>query len=220
MAEIWLAFVAGLAGSAHCLGMCGGIVAAVVLKDQSLSPRGRLVSQVLYNLGRIFTYALLGVAAGTAGSSLDLLAVKFAGLAVFCAADLLVIALGVGSACNVPYLTLSSLEKIAGHLFEKLIGASVSGAAPLTSFPLGLLLGFLPCGLVYGPLIVAAGRGPVLGGAMMIALGLGTAPALFFAGSATALLSQRVRRRMLRLEGVAVALLGTVALWRTLGELR
>src|SRR6266540_5998044 len=98
MTEIWLAFVAGLVGSPHCLGMCGGIVAALSMTGRLGPPRARLLSQLFYNLGRVSTYTLLGMGAGMIGSSLDLLAVRSVAVWFFLAANILVIVIGLASA--------------------------------------------------------------------------------------------------------------------------
>jgi sulfite exporter TauE/SafE len=220
MTEVWLAFIAGLVGSPHCLGMCGGIVAALSMTTRLGAPRSRVLSQVFYNLGRITTYALLGGAAGLVGSSLDLLAVRSVSFWFFCGANIFVIIVGLVSACGVKWLNLYSMESSAGKFLARPLRRAISGSSPLSGFPLGLLLGFLPCGLVYGPLMVAAGSGsPLLGGAIMAALGFGTMPVLFVVGTASTAVSGVMRDRMFRFTGVIVALMGLVGLWRVLAKM-
>ncbi|MCM2359612.1 MAG: sulfite exporter TauE/SafE family protein [Geobacteraceae bacterium] len=220
MTEVWLAFIAGLVGSPHCLGMCGGIVAALSLTDRLGPPPSRILSQVFYNLGRITTYALLGAAAGLIGSSLDLLAVRSAAFWFYCAANVFVIAVGLASALGLTWFNFYAMESAAGHLLARPLRRAISGNTPLSAFPLGLLLGFLPCGLVYGPLMVAAGSGsPFLGGAIMAALGFGTMPVLFIFGSASTAVSSAMRERMFRSVGLIVALMGMAGLWRVLAKM-
>ncbi len=220
MIEIWLAFCAGLVGSVHCIGMCGGIVAALAMTGPDGVVRSRIFTQALYNLGRIATYTLLGVAAGLIGSSLDLLALKSVALWFLCAANIFVIGVGLASALRVPWFNLSSLEMAPGRFLARPFKAFASGTSRFSAFPLGLCLGFLPCGLVYGPLMVAAGSGnPLRGGAIMAALGLGTMPALLMFGSASAAISGVVRDRLFRLLGLLIALMGSVGLWRLLGKM-
>ncbi len=220
MTEIFLAFTAGLVGSVHCLGMCGGIVAALSMSAPQGTMRTRLFGQMLYNLGRISTYALLGAVAGLIGSSLDLLALRSVAFWFFCAANIFVIGVGLASALRWSWFNLTSLEMAPARFLAAPFRMAASGKSRWAAFPLGLCLGFLPCGLVYGPLVVAAGSGnPFTGGAIMAALGIGTIPALLLFGSGSAALSGVVRDRMFRLLGLLIALMGTAGLWRVLGKM-
>ena len=217
MIEIWLAFLAGLAGSFHCVGMCGGIVAALAMTRGSRPFGSRLGSQICYNLGRISPYTRLGAAAGLIGSSLDFVALRSASSWVFLGANLFVIVVGLSSALGLSGLNLSSLEGRGARFFAEPLRRAIASDAPLAAFPLGLMLGFLPCGLVYAPLMAAAASGgPGLGAATMAALGLGTLPMLLFLGTASSAVSGRLRSAMLRLAGLAVALMGAAGLWRAL----
>lgn len=219
MIEIWFAFLTGLAGSFHCLGMCGGIVAALSMSAPGGGFGPRLKSQLGYNLGRIATYTLLGALAGLAGSSLDLMAMKGVSFYFLIGANLLVIAVGLSSALRLNALGFSALEGRGAQLLALPLRRALSGGTALASFPLGLVLGFLPCGLVYAPLIAAAGTGSLtLGAATMAALGVGTLPVLLGFGTASSALSGRLRSLMLRLTGVAVALMGAAGLWRALAR--
>lgn len=208
MAEIWLAFVAGIAGSGHCLGMCGGIVAAF----SACGAAGSRRKAALFNFGRICTYALLGLSAGLLGQTLDLLLLHSISMAVFAVGNLFVLLTGIG---------LILRRNLSGNLgFTKILDAvpllripqprSIAGY-----FPLGLVFGMLPCGLVYATLAVAATTGsPLTGGAMMAALGLGTFPALFFAGALAGLPAARGRRIVPLVMGIAFVALGGAGMWR------
>ena len=219
MIEIWLAFLAGLAGSFHCIGMCGGIVAALAMTRGSLPFGARLGSQICYNLGRVTTYTLLGGVAGLVGSSLDLVALRSVSSWFCIGANLCVILVGLCSALGLGALNLSSLEGRGARFLAAPLKRLVSSESTLAAFPLGLLLGFLPCGLVYAPLVAAAASGgPGLGAATMAALGLGTIPVLLLLGTASSAISGALRSAMLRLAGVAVALMGAAGLWRALAR--
>ncbi len=220
MIEIWLAFLAGLAGSVHCLGMCGGIVAALSMTGRCGTLNSRIASQLFYNLGRISTYALLGCAAGFIGSSLDLPVLKSFGIWFFCGANLFVIVVGLASALRLSWFNLSSMGGSAGQFLAGPLKRVISGTSPLSALPLGIILGFLPCGLVYAPLMVAMGSGsPLRGGAIMAALGLGTMPLLLLFGTASSAISGMIRDIMFRLVGVIVALMGVAGLWRVLAKM-
>ncbi|HBG06402.1 MAG: hypothetical protein A2075_21885 [Geobacteraceae bacterium GWC2_58_44] len=219
MIEIWFAFLAGVAGSFHCIGMCGGVVAALSMTGSNGAIRYRLESQLCYNLGRIATYTLLGALAGLAGSSLDLLAIKSVSTWFLVGANLFVIAVGLSSALGSSAFNLSSLETANAGFLARPLRRAVSSHSPVAALYLGLVLGFLPCGLVYAPLIAAAGSGSlVLGAATMAALGLGTIPLLLVFGTASCALSVELRASMLRVAGVAVALMGAAGLWRALAR--
>jgi sulfite exporter TauE/SafE len=219
MIEIWLAFLAGLAGSFHCVGMCGGVVAALAMTRGGHPFASRLGSQLCYNLGRLTTYTLLGALAGLIGSSLDFGALKAVSSWFFIGANLFVIAVGLSSALGLSRLNLSALEGRGARYLAAPLRRALSGNSSLAALPLGLLLGFLPCGLVYAPLMAAAASGaPGRGAATMAALGLGTLPVLLLAGTASSAVSGALRSAMLRLAGLAVALMGAAGLWRALAR--
>jgi uncharacterized protein len=219
MIEIWLAFLAGLAGSFHCIGMCGGIVAALAMTRGSQPFASRLGSQLCYNLGRITTYTLLGALAGLIGSSLDFAALRSFSFWFVIGANLFVVLVGLSSALGLSALNLSSLEGRGARYFAAPLKRVIGADSTLAAFPLGLLLGLLPCGLVYAPLMAAAASGgPGHGAATMAALGLGTIPVLLLFGTASSAVSGVLRSVMLRLAGLAVALMGAAGLWRALAR--
>ena len=217
MLEIWLAFSTGLIGSTHCLGMCGGIVASLALANRRENPRSRLLTQVMYNLGRILTYTLLGVIAGLIGPALDLLSLRSVSLWFFVGANLFVILVGLSSAFRLKWLSISSLESSAGKFLAGPLRRTAASSSPFAAFPLGLLLGFIPCGLVYGPLAIAGGSGsPLLGGAIMAALGVGPLLLMLVFGAASSTISGVMRDNLYRLTGVLMMFMGGAGLWRAL----
>ena len=219
MIQIWFAFLAGLAGSFHCIGMCGGFVAALSMKDSEGAFRSRLLSQLCYNSGRVFTYTLLGALAGLIGSSLDLMALKSASYWFLIGANLFVVFVGLCSALGLGTLNLSTLAGRGARFLAAPLRRALSAGSPFAALPLGVMLGLLPCGLVYAPLIAAAGSGSLMmGAATMAALGFGTIPVLLMFGTASSAVSARLRSTTLRLAGVAVALMGAAGLWRAVGQ--
>lgn len=219
MLQIWLAFIAGLAGSFHCIGMCGGIVAALAVSRGHQPLLARLSSQLCYNLGRITTYTLLGGLAGWLGASLDLVSFKPVASWLQIGAHLFVILVGLGSALGLGLVNISVLDGRGARWFAAPLRLAAGSGSALAVFPLGLVLGLIPCGLVYAPLLsAAASGGPGLGAATMAALGLGTLPVLMLFGTATSAISGGLRAVMLRLAGVAVLLMGAAGLWRALSR--
>jgi len=209
-----MAMVTGLLGSGHCLGMCGGLVAALSLgRNQN---RGGPLFHLFYNLGRILTYSLLGLGAGWVGSALTVTGhFSTAGRALLIGSDLLVILLGIGTAGLWQRLNLERLEFAAPvQVVISALQPFRNSATPLVALPIGLLMGLLPCGLLYAMLLTATqSAAPASGLLVMLGFGLGTAPSLFLFGSAAHWLSQRLRSRLLQLAGFLVALTGGYHLW-------
>lgn len=212
-----LAFTTALFGSGHCIGMCGGIVSAL-----GLSANGRqagLYFHLLYNLGRTFTYTLIGLAVGWVGSALAYKQ-SLHGITryLLIGTDLIVIFAGLGTAGLFTWLNLMRFE--FGGPIKSMTKAtrSLRKLPPVASaFPLGILFGFLPCGFLYAMILTAAQSADTLTSAgVMFAFGLGTFPALFFVGSATTIISAAKRAWMFRVAGGLVAAMGMYNLYRHL----
>jgi sulfite exporter TauE/SafE len=181
-------FLVGLLGGTHCAGMCGGIVGALSL--QAAPGRGAIPIHLAYNVGRIASYTLAGALAGAVGYAFgDILPIQ---RGLYLLASLMLVAMGL-------YLlgatrTLAVLESAGQRLWRRIQPATrrflpVRGA--VQALPLGLLWGWLPCGLVYSALTTALATGSAARGALaMLAFGLGTLPNLLLAG----LLLTRFRR--------------------------
>jgi sulfite exporter TauE/SafE len=218
--EIWLAFSVGLAGSGHCLGMCGGIVTALALSQRDHTALQRLLFNILYHAGRIFTYTLLGVLAGVAAQAGMVAALKPYVTWLFLAANLFVTALGLFTVVGVRSLGVSALDGSGWTFLMKPLSRLRESSSLMAAVPAGFLMGFLPCGLVYGILISAATSGSTLkGGAMMLAFGCGTLPALLAYGQVASTLSALGRGIFQRSMGGIVALLGIVGVWKALVKL-
>jgi len=216
-ASTWAFFLAGLAGGGgHCVAMCGPIVAALGLAAPPGQGAIAAAARTLpYHLGRITTYGLLGAAMGLTGSFVNV-AGRLAGLsdAVAVLAGGLMVLFGLGATgASAPLERLTA--RATGRL-TALARSLLGGGAPL--YPLGLALGFLPCGLSWTAFLGAAATGgPVPGLLAALAFGLGTLPGLLAAGLLAAAFGQRARGLLLRLGGLAVALLGLLFVLRGLG---
>src|SRR5512134_1425191 len=147
----FLLFTSGLLGGfGHCTAMCGPVVAAFSL---CLGEKRQAGPHLLYNLGRVTTYSLIGGVAGLAGSFLGIAA----GLGPFQKAvafgtGLLVVLMGLALGGWLPRLPSFFAADGASRLLRRLAGLAQGSGGPGVFFPLGLLLGFLPCGLVYAAL--------------------------------------------------------------------
>ena len=217
MLEIWLAFSAGLAGSAHCLGMCGGIVTALALSRSDSDAAGRFLFNCMYHAGRISTYSMLGLLVGFAAQAGMVDALKPIVRWLFVAANLFVAAIGICTALGVREFGISALDGSGWGLMRKQLSRLTTSRSVLTAIPAGLLMGLLPCGLVYGVLIAAATSGSALkGGSMMLAFGCGTVPVLLAYGQVASTISALGRGIFQRFMGGAVALLGILGAWKAL----
>jgi len=216
---ITMALLTGLLGSGHCIGMCGGLVAALSLSETG--KQGGLFFQLLYNIGRITTYTGIGWLVGWLGSAFAY-ANTLAGLtrALLIGSDLFVIVLGLGSAGLFRFLKINVMQLEFAGPVRKITGAvaKLKKFPPaLSALPLGLVMGFLPCGFLYA-MIIAAGQsaGAATGAYMMFFFGLGTLPSLFLFGSTAHWLTAKMRAAMLRWAGIMVALMGAYNLYRHL----
>lgn len=202
------AAVLGLLGGGHCIGMCGGLMGALTLAIPAEQRRRRLGLLLAYNLGRIASYTLAGLLLGSLGW-----AVASGPLAdgLRVVAGLLLLAMGLYLAGW--WSILTRLEGLGRHLWRhieplarRLLPVRSTGQALL----LGVLWGWLPCGLVYSTLLWAASQGDALDSALlMLAFGIGTLPVLLSTGLAAERITTLLRRRSVRISaGLTVMLFG------------
>lgn len=213
------AFLVGLLGGVHCLGMCGGIVGALTFglpPEQRKHPATLLPILFAYNTGRIASYTFVGALAGGLGAALlaigELDALK-RGLQIIAA--LFMIALGLYLA-NI-WHGLSVVEKLGRHLWKHIepVGRRLLPInTPAKALPMGFLWGWLPCGLVYSVVIWAVSIGSIHQGALlMLAFGLGTLPNLLLMGAASSYLAKWTRNRWIKLgAGLLIVAMGVMML--------
>lgn len=213
-----------LGGFGHCIGMCGPVVAAYSI---SLGER-RIAAHLLYSLGRITTYSIIGGMVGLTGSFLGVArSIEQLQGATIALVGGAMIFMGVG------IIGWRRFSVGAGQASGNCLGSFVLRSMKLLSgargigmyFPMGLVLGFIPCGLLYTALIAAAGagaaassqvKGLLSGMAMLFFFGLGTTPALFLLGQIATVMTARVRERFYKASGVLMIASGIVFIYRSL----
>ena len=206
--ELWTALLLGLIGSLHCADMCGPL--ALALPHAGGSPLAFGVGRMAYNLGRITAYGLLGLAFGMLGQTVAMAGFQRWASLVSGAAILLAIVPG-------------SSRSLGGPLFQWVAFLKSSLSSLLrrrtmsTLYLLGVLNGFLPCGLVYVACAGAVALGSALAGVTyMLAFGLGTVPLMLGIGLAGRNVQLAIRFRFQKLIPLCLALVGMLLLLRGL----
>ncbi|WP_404296105.1 sulfite exporter TauE/SafE family protein [Halomonas sp.] len=208
------AFVFGLLGGAHCIGMCGGIMSALTFAvPPSMRSPSRLTGLLLgYNLGRIVSYMLAGALVAALGTLLTLTPGMRTALQGFAALMLILMALYIADW----WKGLLRVEAVGKRLWRHLepVGRKLM---PVVRIPqaiaLGAVWGWLPCGLVYSMLAWSlASADPLRGAALMGAFGLGTLPALLATGLAARQLGGLIRHPATRT--LAAMSIIAFALWQ------
>lgn len=212
--EWWLIVLGGLAGSAHCLGMCGGFV--IILGSQKFGFWRNLGRQVIYASGRVCTYTLAGAIVGYCGwrMSLELRHVLNLQAWFAIAAGLFLIFQSFFAAGLLRWPWRNRAKpNCAATSFATLLQAPHLGAV----FAAGLTNGLLPCGLVYAYLTLAASTGNMAQASLLMFLfGLGTLPLLILLGCGAALLRLTFRRYLYLLAAGCVTITGLLSLIRGL----
>jgi sulfite exporter TauE/SafE len=221
------AFIAGILGSIHCIGMCGGIACSVgyVNGNENRSNKNKnneyqitfvtkktspFLNTLKFNFGRILSYSILGALFATIGHHIIHLSESRAILSFFRYFSALLIAL-IGFKYLFDLKIIDYLEK-GGYrawswLKQKLnINQYLSNSSMI---PLGMVWGLLPCGLIYTMLITASSSGTVWGGSLiMLAFGMGTLPAMLSISSIAKTLKESVNNQWMKtLFGIALLLL-------------
>jgi len=195
----FIAFTVGFLGSTHCMPMCGGIVG--ILSQQGDSKPKNLSNSLAYNTGRILSYSFIGLLAGLIGQ-LTLSPIGTESLIIISRLLTSVFMLSFGFYLLGWLNFLSHLER-AGQGIWKRVSPLSRKVLPIrnkrSAFILGLIWGWLPCGLVYSALAWSlASANPVNGALIMLCFGLGTLPMLLSMGVASEKLLARRRSATVR----------------------
>ncbi len=206
-ASYFAAFIAGLLGGIHCVGMCGGIVGALTFGIDSDSqsaphPKKELYHYLIaYNSGRLLSYTFAGLLVGgisMLATNLPVLHnIQFA-LQIFAAFFMIALGLYIGGW----WVGLRKIEKAGGVIWKRIEPISrklIPVKSPFQALILGSLWGWLPCGLVYSILFWSISTGSAIeGGLLMLSFGLGTLPMLLAMGFFAAGLTSFIRKNWVR----------------------
>ncbi len=206
------ALLAGFLGSAHCLGMCGGISGMIAVNAGVTALSTQLPLAIAYNVGRITSYAILGAIVGALGQAAVMTVPAIAG-PVKLATGIIIVLIGLQLVFDLRIL--APLERSGAALWKR-IAPLAQRLLPITTiwraYGLGLLWGCLPCGLVYGALLIAVTTASAGEGALTMAVfGLGTMPAMVMTGIGAFRLSQTLGNAR-RAAGVLLIVIGVVTL--------
>ena len=217
------AFLMGLFGALHCVGMCGSIMGVLTFSlpvDIRSRPAQLAGFLSYYSLGRIFSYTLAGALAGAFGAGLLFrISPQYGHSILLLTATILMVAVGLYLAGWFP--AFARIEKAGSPIWKKLepLGRKLLPVtSPWQALLYGLIWGWLPCGLVYSALFIALGQGGWLqGGLFMLLFGIGTLPTVM----ATGIFAEQILRfarnpRMRMIAGlllIAFALTGLIINW-------
>ncbi len=210
MELITIAFIMGIVGNLHCVGMCGPIALAIpVNRENRLT---KTLGIVAYNSGRIFTYVLLGAVLGIFGKGF-----KLAGILQY-------VSIGIGIIFILSVLLPSVLKKVSfsnryylkfNNWIKNKLGYFLTKKSTPALFTLGMLNGLLPCGLVGTALLGAVAYGSILKGALFMAMfGLGTLPAMFLIPYFSGSISMNIRNKMSKAVPYIMVLFGILFILR------
>lgn len=217
-----LMFGSGLLGGfGHCIGMCGPVVTVYALNSDKRS----YIPHILYNLGRITTYTIIGGLMGLTGSFVGVvqyierfqnITMRFIGV--------LMIFMGLTTGGWLPFKSVKAhCSWVSGFITRvtKFISETRTTDA---YFSMGLVLGFIPCGLLYTAFIAAAGAGVSAGNQvegflkgmlMLLLFGLGTSLSLLILGRVVSISGERLRNRLYRASAIIMIFVGVLFVYRT-----
>ncbi len=206
---ITTAIFLGFIGGFHCIGMCGPLVLALPGNaENSIAGWSR---KLMYNSGRTLTYALMGAVMGLVGQAVSLAGFQHALSIILGVSILLIIFIPAR------YSNAMSVFFTRSQVWKKSFGKLLQKSSLSAFFGVGVLNGFLPCGLVYTALAAAVAAGSVLNSTVfMIAFGLGTAPMLLLAALLGSMFSIRWKSLFNRLIPVAATILAIILILRGL----
>jgi sulfite exporter TauE/SafE len=222
--DYWLAFLAGLFGSMHCVGMCGPIVLGYSTQGNSgdSSLLTHLTAHLAYNSGRVLSYTIVGAFLGFLGGSVT--ALHEIGYWFSLLLGILLVLAGVSLLRLLPRFSAAAqvnfeqrTRNILFLIYRKTFGALIGQKNLESKFYIGLMTPLLPCGLLYAMFLKAIAAGSFLSGAVtMFLFGVGIVPALVVTGLASSYFGQKLRVWGDKIAAVTILLMGLSLIWRAL----
>lgn len=210
---LWTALILGLAGSFHCIGMCGPI--AFILPIDKSSVAKTFIQTFLYHFGRLISYAIIGILFGFLGKGLYLAGFQ-QNLSILMGVIMIITVLIPVSIFN-KFNFSKPLYKLIGKL-KQYLGLYLNKKSNKALFTIGFLNGFLPCGLVYMALIGAISTGNAFqGGLYMAIFGLGTIPMMSGAMLLGNFINVSIRNKIQKIIPILVIIIGLLFILRGLG---
>ncbi len=210
--EFITALVVGFLGSLHCIGMCGPI--AVALPVPNSSNISFITGRLLYNVGRVVSYAMLGAIFGLLGSRIVLFGYQ-QGLSIALGVMIILFVL-LPTKWKYKFSALAPVQKIINPL-KLSIGKLFKQSSFSSLFLIGFLNGFLPCGFVYIGLAGAMAAGNAISGmGVMMMFGIGTIPAMFAVSVFGKYITINIRRKLTKVIPVLAVLLAVIFILRGL----
>ena len=195
-------FVVGLITSLHCVGMCGGIMLSQTIGKESKSKFNAMKPAILYNLGRVVSYTIIGGIAGAIGSVFALSLTAKASMQIL--AGIFMIVMGFNMA---GFKAFRKLQLKLPTSVLKLLGKP----KPKTPFFVGIFNGLMPCGPLQTMQLYALGTGSAISGALsMFMFAIGTVPLMLTFGALSSLLSKGYTKKILKFSGILIVVLGLV----------
>lgn len=205
---------ASLLGSLHCAGMCGGLMFFALGSDQDRTKKARVRLQSAYHGGRLITYTILGIAAGTLGQAIDF-GGGFVGIqrAAMIFAGVMMIGFGLIILARIQGIKIKHIG--VPSALRRVIENAQRAAFGLTPFKraitIGLLTTLLPCGWLYAFAFLAAGTAnPIYGALTMATFWLGTLPVMVSLGAGIQLLTGRLNTKLPIITALAVVVIGVM----------
>lgn len=193
-------FVIGILTSLHCVGMCGGIMLSQTLSIKSGSKFQSIKPSLLYNTGRVISYTILGGIVGALGSVFSLSIMAKSALQIFAGAFMIIMG-----------LNMSGFKLFRKFNITLPFSVCKSKNKSSSSFVVGLLNGFMPCGPLQTMQLFALGTGSALKGALsMFAFSIGTVPLMLAFGVLSGLLSKGYTKKILKFSGILIITLGLI----------
>lgn len=193
-------FLVGVLTSIHCVGMCGGIMLSQSLSSESKNRFEAIRPALLYNLGRVSAYTILGGIIGALGSVISLSIASKAAIQIFAGVFMIIMGLNMAG--------FSAFRKFHIKLPNFVCRTKNKSGSPLI---VGLLNGFMPCGPLQTMQLYALGTGSPIKGAMaMFMFAIGTVPLMLTFGALSGLLSRGYTKKLLKFSGVLIIVLGLI----------